>query len=417
MSIIQAIIASISSAGGGVPPSISVYGWANPMNEGDTNTAYVDYTNYPSRTLYWAIDNFASASNADWEGGVAPSGSFSVGGNGSASFSWTTTADMATEGGEGYVLTVGTTPGGTDIVNQYLTITDNSTTPKADFTIEWWQKVEYNGQNSRPWSIGLYPTQVIALSYEGHNADYYWINNSPVGSVTKVHAGMGWEHMAFVRNNGVVKGYLNGTEYFSAANSAAITDTTTPLYVGTGEIAAGMFQGFIKDLHIIKGTAKYTGNFTVPAYPITAQTGSVFLLSATSDGTKYVDSAGSKTGTVSGTVTWSSDTPFTAAGPYTQFTNVGSGGTIDFTGANYNTDLLNVKAGWTVTDGTNTGTVTSDAVDLGVFGGYIRISTNLVDTPPGTTWTFTQPALGGSLYFNSSSYINYGGSADWAMDV
>lgn len=417
MSIIQAILASISSGGNG-PASINVYGWSNPMDEGQTNTAYVDYENYPSRTLYWAIDNFASASDADWQGGVTPSGSFSVGGNGSASFSWTTTADMATEGGEGYVLTVGTTLGGNDIVNQYLTINDNSIPLQSNFTVEWWQKVENNLQNSRPWSVGLYPTQTIAVSYEGQSADYYWINNSPIGNVAQSHAGVGWQHMAYVRNNGVVKGYLNGTEYFSTNNNSAIIDTTTPLYVGTGEISAGMYQGYIKDLHIIKGYAKYTGNFSVPTAPIQPQTGSVFLLSATNDGTKYVDSVGSKTASVTGTVAWSSDSPFTAYGPYTQYANTwGNNGfswNIDFSGGNYNADLLNVKEGWSVSDGSGgRGAVVSNAVDL---GGTIRINVNF-DPAGANTWTFTQPIVGGSLYFNSSSYLNYGSSTDWAMDV
>lgn len=422
MSIIQAILASITSGGGG-PAYINVYGWSNPMDEGQTNTAYVDYINYPSITLYWAIDNFASASNADWEGGVAPSGSFSVGGTGSTTFSWTTTADMATEGGEGYVLTVGTTPGGTDIINQYLTINDTSTTPKADFTIEWWQKVEYNGQNTRPWSIGLYPTQTISLSYEGHNADYYWINNSIVGNVSQTHAGLGWQHMAYVRNNGVVKGYLNGVEYFSANNNSAITDTTTPLYVGTGELAAGMYQGFIKDLHIIKGVAKYTGNFTPPILPVLTQAQSVFLLSAASDGTKYVDSVGSKSGSVTGTVTWSNDTPFTVLGPYSQYSNqygtlFGGQKVLTFAFGSYNADLLNVKTRWDVSvNGQSVGTVSADAYD----NNGSTVITIPVNFDPSlynpATWTFTQPDLGGSLYFNSSSYINYGGSADWAMDV
>jgi hypothetical protein len=114
-------------------------------------------------------------------------------------------------------------------------------------------------------------------------------------------------------------------------------------------------------------------------------------------------------------VAWSSDTPFTAAGPYTQLTNQGGTNIIDFAGSNYNSDLLNVKAGWTVSDGAGqTGTVTADAVDLG--GNYIRIGITFTPVNTPTTWTFTQPALGGSLYFDGVSYLNYGASADWAID-
>lgn len=426
MSIIQSIIGTnLTISGGGPPPYINVYGWSNPMNEGDTNTAYVQYENYPTTTIFWELDNFASASNDDWQGGVLPSGSFNISGTGTTSFNWTATADMITEGGEGYVLRVGTTFGGSDIVNQYLTISDTSTPPNANFTIEWWQKVENNGTNARPWSIGLYPTQTIALSYESMSADYYWINNSIVGNVSRNHLTGQWEHMAFVRNNGVVKGYINGVEYFSGNNNAEITDTINSLYVGTGEISAGTFRGYIKDLHVIKGYAKYTGNFTPPQVPIIPYAGSKLLLNVASDLNKFTDNINSTASTMTGTVTYSTDIPYTAAGPYTQFTNQwGTGGSgsfvLTFAGGTYNADLANVTPGWTVSVGGNpvaTVSGTTGILNSG-SGDYIQISLNvdLSGSVPGT-FTFTQPALGGSLYFNGSSYLNYGSSTDWAMDV
>lgn len=288
----------------------------------------------------------------------------------------------------------------------------------ADFTVEWWQKVENNSNNPRPWSVGLYPTQKIAVSYESGSSDYYWINDSWIGYAPSNHIGQGWQHMAFVRHNGVITGYENGSSYITINNNNSnvpITATDIPLYVGTGELAAGTYKGYIKDLHIIKGTAKYTTNFLVPTGPVQSQSGSVFLLSATNDGTKYVDSVGGKSSSLTGTVNWSSDCPFAALGPYTQFSNTwGSGPNIDFSGGNYNADLLNVKAGWVVSDGSGfRGYVTTNAADL---GGVIRIN---VDFAPGgsNTWTFTQPEIGGSLYFDGSSYLNYGASTDWAMDV
>lgn len=420
----QSLVGTNLTISGGEPPYINVYGWNNPMNEGETNTVYIDYENYPNRTIYWEIDNFESASNADWQGGVLPSGSFNISGTGSTSFSWTTVADMITEGGEGYVLRVGTTFGGTELVNQYLTINDTSVPAKANFTIEWWQKVENSNNNARPWAIGLYPTQTIAISYENLSADYYWINSNIVGNVTRNHLTGSWEHMAFVRNNGVVKGYVNGQEYFSAANDAEITDVDTPLYLGTGEMAAGMYRGYIKDFHVIKGYAKYTGNFTPPVVPIIPYAGSKLLLNVNSDQNKFTDNIASKSSTMSGTVTYSTDTPYTSYGPYTQFTNQwGSGGdgsfVLIFAGGTFNADLANVGVGWTVSVGGNavaTVNGTSGVLDNG-GGNYIQISLNvsLSGSVPGT-FTFTQPNVGGSLYFDGNSYLNFGQSVDWAMD-
>lgn len=286
--------------------------------------------------------------------------------------------------------------------------------PASDFTIEWFQKVENNFQNARPWSVGLYSTQILSISYESLSADYYWINNSIIGNTSANHLTGNWEHMAFVRYNSVVYGYLNGTQYFSAPADLLITESGVPLYVGTGEIAAGMFKGYITNLHIIKGVAKYTSNFSAPVSPIVSQTGSVFLMPAYDSGTAFNDTVGSKSPSVSGSPTWSSDSPFTAYGPYTQASNAWTSSDIDFNGGNYNSDLLNVKKGWTVTDGfSRNGVVITDAYEAAP--GVIRISVNF-NPAAGGTWTFTQPGLG-SVYFNSSSYLDYGSSVDWAMDL
>jgi hypothetical protein len=295
--------------------------------------------------------------------------------------------------------------------------------PPADFTIEWWQKVENNSNNPRPWSVGLYPTQQLAISYESGLSDYFWVNDNSVNNTVQSHIGVGWRHIAYVRSSGVIRGYINGTLYTppqGITSTELITGTDVPLYVGTGESVAGTYKGYITNLHIMKGVAKYTdpNTFTVPTSPTILATGSVFLLPAVNDESKFYNSTGTAIiSSETGTVAWSSDTPFTTDGPYIQNTNQSATNAIDFSGANYNADLLNVKAGWTVSDGAGqTGTVTSDAVDLG--GNYIRIG--ITFTPvnaPSTIWTFTQPALGGSLYFNGSSYLDYGASAYWAIDA
>lgn len=290
----------------------------------------------------------------------------------------------------------------------------------ADFTIEWWQKVENNNNNARPWSVGLYSTQILSLSYEGMNSDYFWINSGVRGNVAQNHVGAGWRHMAYVRSNGVVKGYVNGVQYTGNYPAAQlITDTTTSLYVGTGEIAAGTYKGYITNLHIMKGVAKYQTNFSPPVAPTTAGLGSVMLLSAQDDGSKYTDSVGAKVPILAGTVAWSSDSPFSATGPFTQFTNTWGSTpgfySLDFSGGNYNGNLLNAATGWIVSDGDGfRGTVTADA--FLAYPGVIRIQVDF-DPVGANTWTFTQPSLGGSLYFEGSSYLDYGGSVDWAMDV
>jgi hypothetical protein len=117
-----------AGSGGSPTPAINIYGWTNRINEGSTNTVYVDYEDYPSTTIYWRIVNDGTE-NADWLNGTIPSGSFAINGTGSTSFSWTTAEDLTTEGDQNYLLEVGTTLGGNDLLNETLTITDTSITP------------------------------------------------------------------------------------------------------------------------------------------------------------------------------------------------------------------------------------------------------------------------------------------------
>lgn len=281
----------------------------------------------------------------------------------------------------------------------------------ADFTIEWWQKVENNGQNARPWSVGLYSTQVISLSYEGMSSDYYWINSNVVGNTARNHVTGNWEHMAFVRYNGTIYGYVNGTQYFSAANSDLITDTSTPLYVGTGEIAAGMFQGKITDLHIMKGLAKYTANFTPSILPTVTNANSKFLLSPKLDlGSNAVDIVGNKTPSVTGVVDFVSDSPFSGINVIAGAFNVGLS-TLYIDKTSY-PGLNNSLIGYMFNSGNYSGFVTEFSEDANFYNVVLNVTFGTMDNGVGEFSTST-----GSYAFYSNNYFDYGGSVDWAMDV
>ena len=431
MSIIQALIGSIVSGGGSPPSSPNAYATygASPTEGYDTNiTVYAE--NWNNSTIYWTVvgrGSPAADTNTDMSGTLSGSWDPGFGTNANLVTTLTFTADSTTEGEEYWGVNLGTSPGASDIwASPDWSITDASVQAPADFTIEWWQKVESSSNNPRPWSVGLYPTQQLAISYESGTTDFFWVNNSyQIPQTVQNHQGQGWRHIAYVRNAGVISGYLNGTRYTAnIPNTEQITGTDVPLYVGTGETGAGNYKGFITNLHIMKGHAKYIDNFTPPTEPTVPTASSVFLIPAKDNVTPYADITDTPHGASGvGSPTWSSDTPFTApaaAGPYTQYSNSYSpdggeyAGSVDFQGGNYNADLLNVKRGWIVTDGTNTGYVINDAYE--VIPGVIRMELTIPTTAP-ATYTFTQYQVGGSLYFNGSSYLNYGTSADWAPDA
>ncbi len=75
-----------------------------------------------------------------------------------------------------------------------------------------------------------------------------------------------WHHVALVREGSTVTCFLNGTALGTTGNigSSSIFVGTSDLTIGFRGLSSQYFQGYIDDLRIIKGKAKYTANFTAP---------------------------------------------------------------------------------------------------------------------------------------------------------
>jgi hypothetical protein len=72
----------------------------------------------------------------------------------------------------------------------------------------------------------------------------------------------------------------------SITTSAAVVDTTSPFFIGTGTSDAGgeFFQGYISNFRVVKGTAVYTSAFVPPTAPVTAIANTVVLTDFTNAG-------------------------------------------------------------------------------------------------------------------------------------
>jgi hypothetical protein len=73
-----------------------------------------------------------------------------------------------------------------------------------------------------------------------------------------------WYHVALTRSGTTVTLYVDGVSQGTYTYSASITQQA--LYVGTGS-GLNSFNGYIDDLRITKGFARYTANFTAPTAP------------------------------------------------------------------------------------------------------------------------------------------------------
>jgi hypothetical protein len=168
-----------------------------------------------------------------------------------------------------------------DGTGDYLTVPSTGTPGDfgaGDFTVELWTFL-VSRINSFPCLVGNY-TAFAAGSFAlfaGHG--------SASGGTTKyqlalngtgfpsINAGTiiynAWAHIAVVRSGSTISLYLNGTSVGSATSSANLTGTTGSLFIGTAGdgLAGGAINGYIDDLRITKGVARYTGNFTPPTAP------------------------------------------------------------------------------------------------------------------------------------------------------
>jgi len=141
----------------------------------------------------------------------------------------------------------------------------------GSFTIEGWVYVNAlgvaygivsKGAASTGWSVNITSGNKLQFSYTA----------SVLTGATSLTAST-WYYFAVVRSGsgtGNVVLYLNGTA--DATSAGAVTDNftqTSILYVGADRVGGSPLNGYIDDLRITKGVARYTANFTPPgdAFP------------------------------------------------------------------------------------------------------------------------------------------------------
>lgn len=154
----------------------------------------------------------------------------------------------------------------------------------GDFTIEGWLYVVGNLPNGGRivYTQAIFGTNyfvITAASTTTSGTDFRRINfittlsggGTPIPSATSASNLEGqWAHFAVVRNSGTVTVYLNG---IGGTPTSATLDLSNTTYIPTigryaHDTTTQVFNGYIDDLRIYKGVAKYTANFTPPTTAI-----------------------------------------------------------------------------------------------------------------------------------------------------
>jgi hypothetical protein len=231
----------------------------------------------------------------------------------------TTVNATASTSGSGSVVFSGT--------SQYLSTPSNNgfNFGTGDFTIECW----FNSNNVGISQKGLIQTSAtaggletgyttgVSINFSGSGTNTIGANiggSSYFSSPSAVTTGV-WYHVAITRQSGTVNVWLNGV---SVASGSGNTSNLSGTYcvVGGYYNTSYLYEGYLSNVRVIKGTALYTTTFTPSTAPLTAVTNTQLLLTTVS-GSQFVDlSANSLTLTAVGTPTWNQLSPFATGSGY-----------------------------------------------------------------------------------------------------
>lgn len=156
-----------------------------------------------------------------------------------------------------------------DGTDDYLSIPDSSVFDfgSGDFTIEYWEyrtvSTIYKPVISR--NSNSYTPFLIGWSESGNLYTYMTSNGSSWDIAFLVSMGAlttnVWTHYAITRQSNTFRTFQNGTQISSFTSSAAFQSGSGAFLIGKYS-SAYYFQGYIDELRITKGVARYTGSFT-----------------------------------------------------------------------------------------------------------------------------------------------------------
>ena len=216
-----------------VPPSQAVGATLNGTNETNTTT---DFT-----SLYLPLDSDVNDDSSD---------PFTITASGNAAIS------SAQSKFGGYSLAL-------DGSGDYLTVGSSQSAMAfaGDFTIEFWMyPTSLSGSYVGP--MGCHNSSGWLFQFASSGGRFY-INGSNELTTTATTSANQWYHVAVTRNSGTVKLFIDGVEQGSLSFSSAMP-TNNDLIIGASNASGQYFPGYLDDIRILNGYAKYTADFVAP---------------------------------------------------------------------------------------------------------------------------------------------------------
>lgn len=137
------------------------------------------------------------------------------------------------------------------------------------FTIEHWVKftsttayINSIGDNSYFTTTNNF---LFMWNYAGAGRLSFWINNAAVCSTTNAYNNDAWHHVAVTRTTaGVITIWVDGVADGTASGYGSTNVGTGSIIIGNQAQVSRYWAGYIDEVRITKGYARYTSNFTPP---------------------------------------------------------------------------------------------------------------------------------------------------------
>ena len=146
----------------------------------------------------------------------------------------------------------------------------------GDFTVECWlfhqnasasyydligtaRNSAYMGSNRGGWIFSYYHNAgTVKFGYQYSSS---WVSEN---SFTQTLNADTWYHLAISRQGNQLKCFVDGTQVGSTITNSSNIISTEPLTIGTGAGTSTYVNGYMQDVRITRGLARYTANFTPP---------------------------------------------------------------------------------------------------------------------------------------------------------
>jgi hypothetical protein len=151
----------------------------------------------------------------------------------------------------------------------------------SDFTIEFWVYINALGGSQDPLYSTFAGAKTDVLALDMNSGGVLGLYATPLGGgVWSITSGAtvgtlvagAWYHVAIVRSGSTWNGYLNGVRGsgFPITNSSALA-SFDGFNIGQNGVSGAYLNGYIDDLRITRGFARYTANFVPPTSALQLQ--------------------------------------------------------------------------------------------------------------------------------------------------